>query len=774
MCTDEDITLTSTYEACFDKRRYPKDIDSCRKGYDSILNSLGDAFPVDEIQVQSVESVNAHDISVEVEHDTLLTEQDCLDNIATVAIDECENPIYHEQTNVDESVHKADTSFEIEHEALDIDTIAETLDTTKTLDNVTVVVESGESIYHEPNHTKDLSSSILEEVAAQETVHLVSNFLMANSSGVLNTNSTLDLVEYVNSGYLPRLEPDYIFATQPTIPCLNDEIHLSFVGDNGTSGLLDDELTGQEIDSAYDHNIVDVSSIEISFIIIISFAMLVGCWLIFQIGSSAIMRAGIYLGRTSTFLSNTTRFIGNGGVVLMNKLVSLFGHGLNTATRLIRLLLWPIESSLNAIIALKRWLCYMYGPQSRGRSLSDIMFKSNPKQGCIVASTFNAIVQCLIDTGQASLLKLIRLPFNLARLGLALVAKSCTLVFSVVHCLVTTAEVSLLKLTSLLLEVLRSVGATAATSCNLVLLVAASISKAIGVYLQSIRAAIFFGLAHLVLRLKSYARVISIILSIVSETARVYLHYFQGLIFVLTCLVSDTTIKSYTLVLSVEQYFLKTIGQVCPSICNTTRSLVRLVTKLLTIGVSSTSSLIKLAIEPFRFVLTVLLLVPQWYWEFGPYSQGQSMFDILFKSNPERRFMRATSRLNNIKASSSSDQYRLWYMHKPFDPGISSTVHRGHSSIPVVNKLFWICLMYIRVPFAAPDIVDRVFTIKHSSVTRLSASCHNLAIRRSFVGRSMNKFHIIIILAIKCLIFIGMSSALTLDNGVSAAHYPFQ
>ena len=161
MCTGEEITLTS-YEACYDKRRYPNDIASCRKGYDSILNSLDDAFPVDEIQVQSVvESVDT-DISVEVEHDTLLiepiVEQESLD-VATVAVDECEEPIHHEQTNVDESDHKADTPFEIEHEAFNIDTIAETLDdTAETLDNVTVVVESGGSIYHEPNHTKDLSS----------------------------------------------------------------------------------------------------------------------------------------------------------------------------------------------------------------------------------------------------------------------------------------------------------------------------------------------------------------------------------------------------------------------------------------------------------------------------------------------------------------------------------------------------------------------------------------------------------------------------------------
>jgi len=354
---------------------------------------------------------------------------------------------------------------------------------------------------------------MLEEVAAQETVVRASSKFGTNST----LDLTLDLVEYpvVTSGSLvPHLKIDQIFATH-TIPCLNEEMHVSSIGDNCTIGLL-----------GYNHKTVDVSPIESAFIIIISFAMLVGCWSIFQTATSAKTRAWICLGRASTSFHTTTRSIVNGGIVLMKKLISLFRHEMYTTIGLIRLLLWPIESSLNAIITLIRWLWYMYGPNSHGRSLFDIMFKSNPKQGspkcCKVASTFCTIVQCLIDTGQASLLKLLRFPFTLARLGLALVVKkydnihsvvtsiseylhliqayifgmarlaqvlaitSCTLINSVVHCLVTTAQASLLKLVRLLLEVLRSVGATAATSCNLLLLVAVSISKAIGVNLHSI------------------------------------------------------------------------------------------------------------------------------------------------------------------------------------------------------------------------------------------------------------------------------------------------
>jgi len=775
MCTGEDTALTS-YEACFNKRRYPKDIDSCRRGYDSILNSLDDAFQVDEIPVH-VESVDT-DISVEVEHDTLLiepvVEQDTLDNDATVADDENEEPIHHEQTNVDESVHTADTSFEIEQETLNIETIAETFD------NVTVFVKSGGSIYHEPNHTKDLSSSMLEEVAAQETVVRASSKFGTNST----LDLTLDLVEYpvVTSGSLvPHLKIDQIFATH-TIPCLNEEMHVSSIGDNCTIGLL-----------GYNHKTVDVSPIETAFIIIISFAMLVGCWLIFQTATSAKTRAWICLGRASTSFHTTTRSIVNGGIVLMKKLISLFRHEMYTTIGLIRLLLWPIESSLNAIITLIRWLWYMYGPNSHGRSLFDIMFKSNPKQGspkcCKVASTFCTIVQCLIETGQASLLKLMRFPFTLARLGLALVVKtydnihsvvtsisgylhiiqtsifgmarlaqvlvitSCTLINSVVHGLTTTVQASLLELVRLLLEELCSVGHTAAKLYALVLSVATHISKAIGVYLHSIRVTIF-GLDHLALKpIISYAHALSVVAPVVYETVGVCLHYFQGLIFILTLLLRDATTKSYLHVLSVQQYLLKTIGQACAFICNTTRSLSRLVTNLLTIGVFSTSSLIKLAIDSFHFVSAALLTVPRWYWkEFGPYSRGRSVFDILFKSNPKRRFKSsgqvASSRLNNIKASSSiPDQCRPWYKHKQFDPGILLTVHRI-------------------ADWTMPFIIKRT--------TLLSTSCHILAIRRSLVGRSMNKLHIIIILAIKCLIFVGMSSALTLDNGVSAAHYPFQ
>jgi len=773
---NEEIALTS-FDVCSKYYRWRDEITYCRRGYENTFDSIALL-----LGVQDQEDVSPHDESINV---ATSMEEDSL----------------------------------IEEEPLMVETIIESEEVPMKNESVSLVLD---------DQSAESSLSTSEE---EKAILHFSIFNKTDDSIPSLTNSSDN--HDIDQSLMPLYVFDQYFTH--TTPCLGEETNLSLVKDDIDTSLdvsLENELDpsdSKELLPAIRHDdIVDasptVSSIISTSITAAFFASIiiwlsaVHCWALL---------VGIISCLKSTSLgcvSLTTRSIDTlykRAAVLMMMLISFLRCGMNTTTSLIRILLLPIDSLLN----IPRWISHVYGPSSYGRSVWHIMFNSNPKQGrkrCKVASTFNAIIQGLLDTGQASLLKLIRLPFDLARLVQVLAIISYVLVRSVAVsiskdvgvCLHTTLDalvdmihlirVSIVKsyafihsavvlpfikatrdclypVQASIFGMARLARNTGIKSYALVYSTVVSIFKAVGGCLYHIQASIF-DMAHWIQdsAVISYALVHSVAVSILDDIGG-YIHFIQAPILGLARRIHVMVVISCAIILSVVE----TISKAAYGCIHSTQTFIfgmarRIQVSIIISYVLARSVAVSLSNDVRGCLYHILsplfgiLLVPHWYWkEFGPYSQGRSVFDILFKSNPQqRRRLKhggqvTSSRLNNIETY-TYHQYLPWHIYKQFDPGISSTINRARSCIAMVNELLWVYGLYIRVSLAAV-----YFHILGSTMARFSA-CRILAIRRSLVGRSMIKLHIVTILAVEYIIVISMVATLTFDNGVSAAHYPFQ
>jgi len=709
-CVGEEIALTS-FDICSKHLRRRDEIDWCRRGYDSGLASIALLLGVDQDQ----ESVTpTHDDSI---------------NVATMI----------------------DEDSLIEEESLTIETTAESEEVPMKNDSVSLVLD---------DQSAETSSSTSEE--EETTILQVStSFNKTNDSTPLITNS-IDV--HIDQTMMPL---DQFFTH--TVPYLGNETNQSFVKDDVDISLdvflvneLDQPDSKELFPVAISHDIVDaspiVSSIILTSITVVFFASIfiwllaVHCWTLLH-GIISCLKSTTFLGRAS--LTTTTRSIADTlykqVTVLMMTIISFLTYGMNTTTSLIRILLLPIESLLN----IPRFIWRVYGPGSYGRSVWHIMFNSNPKQGrkrCKVASTFNAIVQGLLNTGQASLLKMTCLLFTSARLVQVLAIISYVLVRSVAVsiskdvgvCLHTTRD-ALVGLIHLIQEstaksyaiihsavvpfieairdclyhvrasifgMARRTYALAIISYAIVHSVAASIFKAVGDYLFHVQSSLD-GMAHWIrlLAVISYAIVHSVAVSILDDI-RAYLLFIQASILGLARQTYVFLAISYTIILSVVESISKAVRGCIYS----TQTFIFGMARRIQVSIIISYVLARSVAVSFSnddrgclyYILSPLfgiLLVPRWYWkEFGPYSQGRSVFDILFKSNPQqqhrlKRGGQVTSpRLNNIETY-TYHQYPLWHIYKQFHPGISSTIHYARSCIAVYE-------LYIRVPFAAVYIQD--------------------------------------------------------------------
>ena len=662
-CVGEEIALTS-FDVCSKHYRRRDEIDWCRRGYDSGLASIALLLGVDQDQ-ESVTSI--HDESI---------------NIVTSMEEE---PL-------------------IEEESSTIDTVDESEEVPMKNDSVSLVLN---------DQSAETSSSTSEEEEETTILQVSTSFNKTNDSTPLITNS---INVHIDQTMMPL---DQFFTH--TVPYLGNETNQSFVKDDVDISLdassLENKLDSsdsKELLPAIRHDIVDASPIvciiltstAVFFASIIIWLLAVHCWTLLH-GIISCLKSTTFLGRAS--LTTTTRSIADTlykrVTVLMMTIIYFLRCGMNTTTSLIRILLLPIDSLLN----IPHWISHVYGPSSYGRSVFDIMFNSNPKQGrkrCKVASTFNAIIQGILDTSQASLLKMTSLLFTSARLVQVLAIISYVLVRSVAvsiskdvgFCLHTTRDVlvdmihliqvsnvksyaiihsavvrfidCLYHIRASIFGMARRTYALAIISYVIVHSVAASIFKAVGDYLYHVQAS----LTHIFAAV-SYSIILSVVETI-SKAAHGCIHSIQATILDLARRTYVLAVISYVLARSVAVSILNDVGG---------------------------------CLYHIQSALFGILLVPLWYWkEFGPYSQGRSVFDILFKSNPQqRRRLKRGGQVTspNIKTY-TSDQYPPWHIYKQFDPGIYSTIHCARSCIAVVNELLWTYWLYIRVPFAAVYFQD--------------------------------------------------------------------
>jgi len=671
MCMNEEITLTS-FDVCSAKHKHLNEISFCRRGYENTFDSMKLLLGVDQDQ-ESVTPIHDHDESI---------------NVAT-SIEE-------------ESL--------IEEEFLTIETIIESEEVPMKNESVSLMLD----------HSAE--SSLLTFDDEEKIILQVSTtFNMTNDTTPLITNSSNTHIE---RSLTTLLVSDQYFTH--TVPCLGDGTNLSFVKDDASYDIsvvseldLHDSI---ELLPAVGHDTLDASIVSSAYFftstaavfiaLIIVRLVAVHCWALL---------VGIISCLKSTTLGCASFLTTRSTADSFQTIISFLRSGVNTTTNLIRILLLQIDSLLN----IPRWISHVYGPSSYGRSVFDIMFNSNPKQGpkqCKVASTFITIYQCLLDTGQASLLKLIRLPFDLARL----------------------------------------VQVSAIISYVLVRSVAVSISKDVGVCLHTTRDALV-DMIHLirVSIVKSYAFIHSAVVLPFIKATRDCLYHIQAFIFGMARRTNVLVVILYTFVHSVAATVSTTIGCCLYFIrapilglarrtyvfCAISYTIALLVIESISQAVrgcihSIQTSIFGMArrIQVFAIISYVLarsitisltndvggclyhiqsplfgiLLVPYWYWkEFGPYSQGRTVFDILFKSNPQqrRRVKRGSQvvsrRLDNIETY-TSDQYPPWHIYKQFDPGISSTIHRARSCIAIANELLLAYWLYIRVSLAAVYFQDEL------------------------------------------------------------------
>lgn len=468
-CEEEKITLTS-FDACSKHYRRTEQISWCRRGYENTLDSMKLLLGMDNAVRDQESATTVHDESI---------------NIAT-------------------SIEEESSVVEIQEVPMKNESVSLVLD---------------------DHWVESFSSTFDEEEKTILQASTTFTFNKTNDWTPMITNSSNTLVE---RSLMPLYMSDQYFTH--TVPCLGDEMNLSFVKDDvGTSFDLSlDKPDSKEVLPAISHDTLDASSIVSSiiltsittvfFMMIFIWLSAVHCWALL-LGIISCLQSTTCLGRASSL---TTRYIVDTSMykqasVLMMMLI--LQYGVNTTTSLIRILLWPIESLLN----IPRWVWRVYGPGSHGRSLLDIMLKSNQqgRKRCKVASTFNAIVQGLLDTGQASLLKIIRLSFAWARL----------------------VQVSVI------------------VSCVLVLSIAVSISEDVGGCLYITRDA-FVDMIRLirVSIVKSYAIIHSAIVLPFIETTRDCLYHIQASIFGMARRTNVLVVISYTFVHSVAATVSTTIG----------------------------------------------------------------------------------------------------------------------------------------------------------------------------------------------------------------------
>jgi len=625
---NEEVTLTA-FDACSKHYRRRDELTWCRRGYDNTLDSMASLLGVDQDQ----------------------------ENVT---------PIHDESINVATSIEEESL---IEKEFLTIETIIESEEVPMKNESVSLMLD----------HSVESFLSTSEEKIQVSTI-----VNMTNDSTALITNSSNTHIE---RSLMPLYMPDQFFTH--TTPSIDTEMTMSIVKDDFDTSLdassLENELDlhdSIELLPAVGHDTLDASivssanfftSTAVFFASIIIWLSAVHCWTLLVDIISCL--------KSTTFrcASLTTRYI------VDNSIISFLRYGMHTTTGLIRILLLPIESLLNVILLLWR----VYGPGSHGRSVFDIMFNSNPKQGpkrCKVASTICAIFQCLLDTGQAFLLKLIHLPFALARLAQV----SAIISYVLVH----TVAVSIYEDTIGMIRLIR-ISIVKAIIHSVVVLPFIEATRDCLYHIQ----AFIFGMARrtnvLVAILYTFVHLVA---ATVSTTIGCYLYFIRAPILGLARRTYVFCAISYTITLFVVESISKAVRGCIHSIQTSIFGMARRIQVFIIISyVLARSVVISLSndvggcLYHIQSPLFGILLVPYWYWkEFGPYSQGRSVFDILFKSNPQQRRRlkhngQVTSPMLNNIVTYTSDQYLPWLWQ--FDPGIFSTTHRARS--------------YIRVPFAA-------------------------------------------------------------------------
>jgi len=674
---NEEIALTS-YDVCSKHYRRRDELTWCRRGYEKTFDSmkllLGDQDQENITPIQSDESINI----ATIEEESLVEEESLM--IETVSIESEEVPMKNESISL---------------------------------------VHDDQSAVHDDQSAESSSSSTFEEEETPTQVSTVVN-KTDNSTPSLTNSSNV----HIDRSLMPLYMPDQFFTH--TVPCLGDETKLLFVKDDveTSADMSLDHTDSKELFPAISRDTLDTNLISsvyfftsaaVFFASIIIWLSAVYCWTLL-VGIISCLKSMTFLGRAS--VTTTTRFIADTlykrVTVLMMTTISLLRCGMDTTTSLIRILLLPIESLLN----IPRFIWRVYGPGSYGRSVWHIMFNSNPKQGrkrCKVATTISAIVQGLLDTGQAYLLKLIRFPFALARLVQVLAIISYALVHTVAVsiskdvgvCLHITRDVlvglirlirvsivesyanvlstvvpfieatrdCLYRVQSSILGMARRTYVLAMISCTIIHSVAASIFKAVGDYLYHVQTSIF-SMARWIrlLVVISYAIVHSVIESI-SKAVRGCIHFIQSSASGLASRTYVFVAITYTITLSVVE----TISKAVRGCIHSTQSFIfgmarRIQVSIIISYVLARSVAVSLSNDVKGCLYHILspifgiLLVPHWYWnEFGPYSQGRSVFDILFKSNPQqrRRLKRGgqdtSPRLNNIETY-TSDQYPPWHI----------------------------------------------------------------------------------------------------------------
>jgi len=628
-CMNEEITLTS-YDVCSKHYRRTDPLSWCRRGYESTFESIKLLLGAqDQEDVTSI-----HDESI---------------NVITLMEDESS----------------------IEDESLTIETIIESEEVPKN-ESVSLVLD----------HSAESSSSTSEE---EKTILHFSIFNKTDDSTPSLTNSSDN---HIDQSLIPLYVFDQYFTQ--TVPCLYDEMNMSIVKDDASFDVSLDKPDSKELLPAISHDIIDALSIvciiltsitAVFFASIIIWLSAVHCWALL-VGIISCLISTRFLGRASD--TTTTRSIDTLYKRVFILMISFLRRGLNTSTNLIRILLLSIDSLLN----IPRWIWHTYGPGSHGRSVFDIMFNSNPKQGpkqCKVASTFNAIVQGLLDTGQASLLKLILLPFALARLVQVLAIISYVLILSVAKSISEDVGICLHITRDAFVGMIRPIRVSIAKSYVFVHSTVEPFLEATRDCLYHVQASIF-GMARLARNtgIKSYTYTQTAVASI-SMTVGNFLYHVQSSLDGMARRTHIFAAVSYSIILSVVETISKAahgcIHSIQASIFGTARRIqVSIIISYVLARSVAVSILNDVGSCLYHILLPLsgILLVPYWYWkEFGPYSQGRSVFDILFRSNPQhrRRLKRggqvASSRLNNIETY-TYHQYLPWHIYKQFDPGITS------------------------------------------------------------------------------------------------------
>jgi len=512
MCMNEEVTLTA-FDACSKHYRQRDELTWCRRGYDNTVESmallLGAQDQKDVTPIQSDESIN---IATSIEEESLIEES--LTTIETVSIESEELPMNNKSVSLVLDDHLAESSSSTSEEKIAIIQVS------------TIV-----------NKTDD------------------STALITNSSSI-----------HIDRSLMPQ-------GTTHTAPCLN-KTNPSFIvvkDDASFDVSAENELDqpdSKELLPAISHDIVDAAPsivcIILTSITVVFFASIiiwlsaVHCWTLL-VGIMSCLKSTT-LGRASL---TTRRYIADTlykqFAVLMMTIVFFLGSGVNTTTSLIRFLLRPIDSLLN----IPRCIWRVYGPYSHGRSAFDILFNSNPKQGpkrCKVASTLNAIVQGLLDTGQASL-KMTCSLFTSARLVQVLAIISYVLVRSVTVSISEDVSDCLHVTRDAFVDMIRLIRVSIIKYYAIIRsAVVLPFFKAAQDYLYHIQASIFGSARRTYVFLALSYTIAFLVVESISQTVRGCLYLVQASIFGMARRTNVLVVILYTFVHSVAVTVSKTIG----------------------------------------------------------------------------------------------------------------------------------------------------------------------------------------------------------------------